>query len=89
MAPEDVVSAAMKGNCRSIAYTYTEPTVYFEFAYDTAKIASQKGIKNIFVTNGYMTPEAISMIAPYLDGANVDLKAYSDDFYKNLLQCKD
>ena len=88
ITPEDVVSEAIKGNCSSIAYTYTEPTVYFEFAHDTAKIASQKGIKNIFVTNGYMTPEAITMIAPYLDGANVDLKAYSNDFYKTYCSAK-
>lgn len=84
-APTDIVSAAIKGNCKSIAYTYTEPTIYFEFAYDTAKIAHEKGIKNVFVTNGYMTPEALKQIAPYLDGANVDLKSFSDDFYKT--QC--
>ena len=88
LTPEDVVSAALKGNCRSIAYTYTEPTIYFEFAHDTAKMASEKGIKNVFVTNGYMTQNAISIIAPYLDGANVDLKAYTDDFYKTYCSAK-
>ena len=81
--PEDVVSAAINGNCRSISYTYTEPTVYFEFAFDTAKIAKAKGLKNVFVTNGYMSPEALRMISPYLDGANVDLKAYNKDFYRS------
>lgn len=86
--PEAVVAAAQKAGCKTIAYTYTEPTVYFEFAYDTAKIAFQKGIKNLFVTNGYMTPEAIAMIGPYLDGANVDLKAYSNDYYKNYCGAK-
>ena len=86
--PEDVVEKAIRGNCKSIAYTYTEPTVYFEFACDTAKIASQRGLKNIFVTNGYMTPEAISMIAPYLDGANVDLKAFSEKYYKTYCSAK-
>lgn len=80
--PEDVVNAAVKGNCKSISYTYTEPTIYFEFAYDTAKLAHQRGIKNLFVTNGYMTAEALHMINPYLDAANVDLKAYTQDFYK-------
>ncbi len=84
-SPEDVVSAAERAHCRSIAYTYTEPTVFFEFAYDTAKLAHEKGILNIFVTNGYMTSEAVHMIQPYLDAANVDLKAFNDDFYKE--QC--
>jgi pyruvate formate lyase activating enzyme len=80
--PEDIVNGAIKNNCRSISYTYTEPTIFFEFAYETAKIAHKKGIKNIFVTNGYMTHETLELAAPYLDAANVDLKAYSDDFYK-------
>jgi pyruvate formate lyase activating enzyme len=82
--PQGIVEAAERGNCRSISYTYTEPTVFFEFAYDTAKLASAKGIRNVFVTNGYMTPEAVEMINPYLDAANVDLKAFSDKYYKEL-----
>jgi pyruvate formate lyase activating enzyme len=81
--PEAIVDAARRGECRSISYTYTEPTVFFEFAYETARQAHAKGIKNVFVTNGYMTPEALDMIHPYLDAANVDLKAFSDDYYKN------
>ena len=81
-SPEDVVAAALKGDCKTIAYTYTEPTVYFEFAYDTAKLATEKGIRNVFVTNGYMTEEALQMIHPFLDAANVDLKAFTEDFYK-------
>ena len=82
--PAAVVDAARKGNCRSIAYTYTEPTVFFEFALETARIAHQQGIKNVFVTNGFMTPEALEMIQPYLDAANVDLKAFSSTYYKDL-----
>ena len=85
---EDIVNAAEKGNCKSIAYTYTEPTVYFEFAYDTAKIAHEKGIRNVFVTNGYMTSEALEMISPYLDAANVDLKAFNEKFYKEICKAK-
>jgi pyruvate formate lyase activating enzyme len=81
---QQVVDDAAKSGCSSIAYTYTEPTVFFEFAYDTAQLAHQRGIRNVFVTNGYMTPEAIDMIKPYLDAANVDLKAFTDDFYKDL-----
>jgi len=87
-APEDVVDAAVKGNCKSIAYTYTEPTVFFEFAFDTAKLAHAKGIKNVFVTNGYMTPEALHMISPYLDAANVDLKAFTASFYKEVVKAR-
>jgi len=79
--PEDIVDEAIKGDCKTIAYTYTEPTIYFEFAYDTAKLAAEKGIRNVFVTNGYMTEEALQMIHPFLDAANVDLKAFTEEFY--------
>lgn len=82
VSPEAVVRAAEKGGCRSIAYTYTEPTVYFETAFETARIAREQGILNVFVSNGYMTPAAVEMIQPFLDAANIDLKAFSDDFYK-------
>jgi len=82
--PSEVVAAAARDGCRSISYTYTEPTVFFEFAYKTAKLAFEKGLRNIFVTNGYMTAEALEMITPYLDAANVDLKAFTDKYYKDL-----
>lgn len=88
VSPEEVVDAAVKSKCKSISYTYTEPTVFFEFAYDTSKRAHEKGIQNVFVTNGYMTPEALDMISPYLDAANVDLKAFTDDFYKTYCGAK-
>ncbi|MFQ6039269.1 MAG: AmmeMemoRadiSam system radical SAM enzyme [Candidatus Poribacteria bacterium] len=81
-APKDVVSDAIRAKARTIAYTYTEPTIFFEYAYDIAKLATEKGIKNIFVTNGYMTAEALKTINPYLDAANVDLKSFSDEFYR-------
>ena len=83
--PDEIVSIAKKNSSKTIAYTYTEPTIYFELAYDTAKIAHQNGLKNVFVTNGFMTPEAINTIAPFLAAANVDLKSFRDDFYKK--QC--
>jgi len=86
--PEDIVNNALSAGCKSISYTYTEPTVYFEFAYDVAKLAHKKGLKNIFVTNGYMTLQALEMIAPYLDAANVDLKAFNDNFYKKYCSAK-
>ena len=86
--PQEVVAAALKGDCRSISYTYTEPTVFFEFAYETAKLAHAKGLKNIFVTNGYMTDEALEMIQPYLDAANVDLKAFNEKYYRDVCGAK-
>lgn len=81
---EQVVRKAEIANCRSISYTYTEPTIFFEFALETAKIAHSRGIRNVFVTNGYMTPEALELIHPFLDAANVDLKAFSQKYYKEL-----
>lgn len=83
--PGEIVSDAVARGCKSIAYTYTEPTIYFETAFDTAKLAKKQGLKNVFVTNGYMSAEALEKIAPYLDAANVDLKSYSDAFYRH--QC--
>jgi len=80
--PEKMVEKARKTGSKTIAYTYTEPTIYFEFAYNTAKMAHEKGLKNVFVTNGFMTEEAIESISPYLHAANVDLKAFREDFYK-------
>lgn len=81
-APEDLVAAAVKSGSESIAYTYTEPTIFFEYAYDTARLAHQRGLRNVFVTNGYMTAEMLETMDPYLDGANVDLKAFREDTYR-------
>mgnify|MGYP001320560409 CR=1 FL=1 len=80
--PEEIVARAKKSRARTIAYTYTEPTVYFELALETAKIAAENGLANVFVTNGFMTAETIETIAPYLAAANVDLKSFRDAFYK-------
>jgi pyruvate formate lyase activating enzyme len=85
---EKIVELAQKNNCKSISYTYTEPTIFFEYAYDTACLAKQKGIYNNFVTNGYMTKEALDFISPYLNAANVDLKAFSNEFYKKICGAK-
>ncbi|MCM2265888.1 MAG: AmmeMemoRadiSam system radical SAM enzyme [Desulfuromonadales bacterium] len=81
LPPRAIVDGARRSGCVSIAYTYTEPTIYFEYAYDTAVLARQAGLKNVFVTNGYTTTAALETIAPYLDAANVDLKAFSEKFY--------
>ncbi len=86
--PEMILKAAMETGCRSISYTYTEPTIYFEFACDISKLAREKGIKNVFVTNGYMTKEALDHIYPDLHGANVDLKAFNQGFYKEICGAK-
>ena len=86
LKPQEVVREAKRNGCKSISYTYTEPTVFFEYAYDTAKIAKKEGMYNNFVTNGYMTKEALEAIGPYLDAANVDLKSFREDFYKDI--CK-
>lgn len=84
VSPEQLVQRALDAGCRSIAYTYTEPTIYFEYAYQTAKLARQAGLGNIFVSNGYITSEALETIAPYLDAANIDLKGFNDDFYREV-----
>lgn len=83
VTPEDIVETAIRNGCESISYTYTEPTIFFEFAYDCAKLAHKKGIKNVFVSNGYTGTDATKAIAPYLDGNNIDLKG-NDDIYKKL-----
>ncbi|MDR2578999.1 MAG: radical SAM protein, partial [Chitinispirillales bacterium] len=81
-SPEKIVENTLRRGCESISFTYTEPTVFFEYALDTAKIAVDAGLKTIFVSNGYMTPECLRMIQPYLSACNIDLKSFSDDFYK-------
>ena len=88
MDPQQIVEEAKRADCRSIAYTYTEPTIFFEYAYDTARLAKQAGIFNVFITNGYMTRQALDTIGPYLDAANVDLKSFSDAFYKRVCKAR-
>ena len=81
---DQVVRLAKQNNCRSIAYTYTEPTIYFEFVLETAKLAKEAGLYNIFVSNGYMTAQAIDLLKPYLDAANIDLKFFKDSSYQKI-----
>lgn len=88
VSPEEIVSCAIQKGCESISYTYTEPTVFFELAFETAKLAKEKGLYNIFVTNGFMSEKVLDLISPYLDAANVDLKAFSDEFYKNFCRAR-
>ena len=82
MDPEQIVADAKKQNCPSISYTYTEPTIFLEFALDTMKLAKKAGLKNIWVSNSYMTKDTLDLITPYLDAINIDLKGFSDINYE-------
>ncbi|HZV81657.1 MAG TPA: AmmeMemoRadiSam system radical SAM enzyme [Geobacteraceae bacterium] len=87
-APADIVHGAVSSGARSIAYTYTEPTIFYEFALDTARLAKDRGLMNVFVTNGYISPEPLEQVAPLLDAANIDLKGFSDRFYREIVGAK-
>ena len=80
--PAQVIEDAIAHGCQSIAFTYTEPTVFFEYTLDVAKLAKNVGLRTIYVTNGYMTSEMIEMIAPWLDAANVDIKSFNEQVYR-------
>jgi len=84
MTPGEIVAQAAASQCTSISYTYTEPTIFFEYAFDIARLAREKGIANNFVTNGYIEEAPLRSIAPYLDAANIDLKGFSDSFYRDV-----
>lgn len=83
---QQIVSAAIDNKCRSISYTYTEPTIFMELASDCGRLAKQKGLENIFVSNGYMTIEAVDFAKDWLSAINIDLKSFNDGFYKRV--CK-
>jgi len=88
MSPEEIVKEAKKAKCESISYTFTEPAIFFEYAYETARLAKSEGLYNNFVTNGYITREALEIIQPYLDACNVDLKSFSEDFYRRICKAR-
>jgi len=88
VSPDQIVTAAVNYDCRSISYTYTEPTVFFELAYETAGLAHRRGIKNCFVSNGFLTPLGVEKIAPVLDAINVDLKAFRDETYRRIMKAR-
>lgn len=83
--PEEIVEDALRTGSKAIAYTYSEPTIFFEYSLDIAKLAKEQGLKNVYVTNGFMTREMLEMIQPYLDAANVDIKAFRDEPYRTLM----
>lgn len=88
LPPEEIVKYAKKNKIPIIAYTYNEPTIFVEYAYDTAKLANQNKIKNVFVSNGYESDESLELMSPYLDALNIDLKSFSDDFYKKTCKAR-
>lgn len=81
-SPEQIVAAAQASGCRSIAYTYTEPTIFFEYSYATAQLARQAGIANLYISNGYMTAAMLELLHPWLAAANIDLKTFRDTTYR-------
>lgn len=82
--PQDVVDAALRAECKTISYTYVEPTIFFEFAYDCCKLAADNEIHNVFVSNGYMSGRAARVIAPLLTAINIDIKSFRDEFYRKV-----
>ena len=84
LSPEEVVDNAIEEGCSAIAYTYTEPTIFYEYVYDTARLARKKGLKNILVTNGYINQQPLKKLYRYIDAANVDLKGFTEKFYREI-----
>lgn len=84
LMPDKVVSECLARSCNSIAYTYSEPVTFYEYAFDTAFLAKQAGIRNVFKSNGYINPEPLRKLCTVIDGANIDLKAFSDSTYLRL-----
>ncbi len=82
--PQEAIRLAKASNCRGIAWTYNEPTMWFEYTLDSARLAKENNLYTVYVTNGYMTPEALDTIGPHLDAWRVDVKGFNDDFYRNL-----
>ena len=83
LSPEQIIAKAKKNHCRSLAYTYNEPTIFLEYAFETMKLAKKSGIKNIWVSNGFMSKKTLEIILPYLDAVNIDIKSFEDKFYQS------
>ena len=86
--PEELIERALTTKSKSIAWTYNEPTIWHEYTYESSKLAKNVGLTAVYVTNGYMTPEALLHIAPYLDAANIDIKAFNEKFYHDVASAK-
>lgn len=88
ITPEQAIDRALSYNADSISWTYNEPAIWFEYTYDSAKLAKENRLSTVYVTNGYITPEALKMISPYLDAYSVDIKAFNEEFYKDIASAK-
>jgi pyruvate formate lyase activating enzyme len=88
VTPEDLVEAAIRRGCRSLSFTYTEPTIGLEFVEDTGRLARERGVGTVFVTNGFMTPETVDVLSGFLDAANVDLKAMRERTYRRVCKAR-
>jgi pyruvate formate lyase activating enzyme len=86
VSPEQAVDMAVKQGCESISWTYNEPAIWLEYTLDCAKLAHERGIKTVYVTNGYITPEGLDVMGPYLDAYRVDIKSFDDEFYQKLIK---
>jgi pyruvate formate lyase activating enzyme len=86
--PTAIVAEAKANRCTTISYTYTEPTIFLEFALDTARLAKEQGMRNVFVSNGFMTAESATAMAGVIDGDNIDLKSFRDDFYRKICKAR-
>lgn len=88
LLPEEIISNALRESCLSISYTYNEPSIFYEYVYDTAQIARKKKLKNVMVTNGFINPEPAKQLYKYIDAANVDLKGFTEEYYKNICSAR-
>ncbi|MCX9010620.1 MAG: AmmeMemoRadiSam system radical SAM enzyme [Candidatus Methanoperedens sp.] len=88
ITPQEAVRHALEEGCKSISWTYNEPAIWHEYTYDSAVLAKKAGLKTVYVTNGYITPEALRRIAPYLDAYRVDIKSFSDSFYREVCSAR-
>lgn len=84
LSPEQIIEGALKGNCKSVAYTYTEPIIFYEYMYDISRIAHNHGLLNLMITAGYINPEPLRELCPQIDASNVDLKGITDEYYRKM-----
>lgn len=84
MSPEEIIEEALKSGARTIAYTYSEPTIFYEYMFDIAKLAQEKGLRNVVISSGYINPEPLKDLLPYIDAYKIDFKGFNDEFYQKM-----
>ena len=89
ITPQESIDLAKRHNCKGISWTYNEPTIWFEYTLDSAKLAKENDLLTNYITNGFITPEALDLIGPYLEAFRVDIKGFSDEFYKKMCNVDD